>query len=114
MKDATVTPRIEGDVAVLEFRGPLTIDGGDVLLKNAVRGHLEKGYKKIVLDLHEVTTIDSSGVGELIAVYTQATNMGAVVKVAGLESVRQTFSITQLISVFDGFNMTEEAVAALK
>ena len=58
-----VTTRTRGDVTIVDLNGKITIGSGDIALRNAVHQAIESGATKVVINLHEVTTIDSSGVG---------------------------------------------------
>ncbi|MET9612006.1 anti-sigma factor antagonist [Kitasatospora indigofera] len=106
-----VSTRTSGDVTVLSFKGKITIGVGDVQLRSAVREALDGGATKILLDLADVTTVDSSGVGELVGSYTTANNRGAKLALLNLPpKVHDILVITQLISVFDVFDNEDEAV----
>lgn len=84
-------------------------------LREPVLKGIEKGFKDIVFDLAGVSTIDSSGVGELVAAYTTAANRGAHLRLAHLpQKVDDILHITQLITVFDVHDSVGEAVAATK
>jgi anti-sigma B factor antagonist len=98
-------------VTVLDLKGKITLGSGDLDLRNAVQGALSGGSTKIVLNLSDVTTIDSSGVGELVSAYTTVTNRGARLKLANLpDKISDVLTITQLITVFDVYDSEDEAV----
>jgi anti-sigma B factor antagonist len=106
-----INTRQEGNVTILEVAGKITIGAGDLALRQGVQDALNSGATNLVLDLGGVTTIDSSGVGELVSAYTTATNRGAKVKLAHLpEKVNDVLVITQLITVFDVYDTADEAV----
>jgi anti-sigma B factor antagonist len=108
-----VNRRQKGDVTILDLKGKITIGAGDIALRNAVQDALSSGSTNIVLNMKDVTTIDSSGVGELVSAYTTATNRGSKVKLANLPNkVQDILVITQLITVFDVFDNEDEAVAS--
>jgi len=74
---------------------------------------IDSGAKNVLINLREVTTIDSSGVGELVSAYTTATNRGTRLKLVNLpEKVSDILTITQLITVFDTYDSEEDAIAA--
>ena len=60
------------DVTVVRLSGKITIGKGDEILRDAVDGALKAGAKKLLLDLTDVTYIDSAGMGELVAAYKRA------------------------------------------
>lgn len=110
-----VTTRQKGDVTVIDLNGKITIGAGDIALRNAVQQAIDSGAKNVLINLHEVTTIDSSGVGELVSAYTTATNRGTRLKLVNLpEKVSDILTITQLITVFDTYDSEEEAIAAFQ
>jgi len=100
-----------GNVTVLEVDGKITIGAGDLALREGVQNALNSGGTNLVIDLSRVTTIDSSGVGELVSAYTTATNRGAKLKLARIPpKVNDVLTITQLITVFDVYDSVDEAV----
>lgn len=108
-----VTTRQKGNVTILDLKGKITIGSGDIALRNAVQDAMNAGAMSIIVNMAEVTTIDSSGVGELVSAYTTATNRGAKVKLCNLPAkVQDILHITQLITVFDVFDSEDEAVAS--
>ncbi|WP_329493880.1 anti-sigma factor antagonist [Kitasatospora herbaricolor] len=110
----TVSTRTSGDVTIIDFKGRITIGVGDVALRSAVHEALDGGATKILLNLADVTTIDSSGVGELVGSYTTTNNRGAKLALLNLPpKVRDILHITQLISVFNVYDTEDEALAGL-
>jgi anti-anti-sigma factor len=106
-----VNVRQRDGVTILDLKGKITIGVGDVALRNAVQEAINGGATKVVINLKEVTTIDSSGVGELVSAYTTATNRGVKLRLENLPAkVSDILQITQLITVFDVFDSEEEAV----
>ena len=101
---------VEG-VTVLEPKGKITIGVGDVALREAVHEALEAGARNILVNLSGVSTIDSSGIGELVSAYTTVTNRQGKLKLCSLPAkVTDILQITQLITVFDVFETEQEAV----
>lgn len=108
-----VTKRQKGNVTILDLKGKITIGAGDIALRDAVQEALSSGAKNMILNMTGVTTIDSSGVGELVSSFTTATNRGAKLKLANIPAkVSDVLTITQLITVFDVFDTEDEAVAS--
>lgn len=100
-------------VTILEPKGKVTIGVGDVALRNAVHEAVAGGSKKILIDLSGVTTIDSSGIGELVAAFTTVTNRGGKLKLLHLPpKVQDIMQVTQLITVFEVFDDEDEAIAS--
>lgn len=98
-------------VTILEPKGKITIGVGDVALRDAVSEALEAGARNILVNLSGVTTIDSSGVGELVSAYTTVSNRSGKLKLCKLPpKVNDILQITQLISVFEVYETEEEAI----
>jgi len=106
-----IETRHDRGVTILEPKGKITIGVGDVALREAVSEAMAAGARNIVVDLGGVTTIDSSGIGELVSAYTTVTNRGGHLKLANLPpKVTDILQITQLISVFEVHDNIKEAV----
>jgi anti-sigma B factor antagonist len=82
-----------------------------VQLRNAVQDVMNSGANKVLINMRGVSTIDSSGIGELVSAYTTATNRGAKLKLYELpDKVSDILTITQLITVFDVYDNEGDAV----
>ncbi len=100
-------------VTILAPKGRITIGAGDVALRDAVREALEAGSRKLLIDLDGVSTVDSSGIGELVSAYTTVTNRGGYLKLMNLPSkVADILQITQLFTVFDIFDDEDDAMSS--
>lgn len=100
-------------VTILEPVGKITIGVGDVALREAVHEALEAGARFILVNLSGVSTIDSSGVGELVSAYTTVTSRGGKLKLCSLPAkVIDILQMTQLITVFETYDTEEEAIAS--
>ncbi len=108
-----VSVRHNGGVTILEPKGKITIGTGDIALRDAVIEALEAGSLNILLDLNGVSTIDSSGIGEMVSAYTTVTNRKGGLALLNLPpKVADILQITQLITVFNVFDNEDEAVAS--
>jgi len=106
-----LSTRQKDGVTIVDLKGKITIGSGDVELRNAVLQAVNDGAKKILINLSDVTTIDSSGVGELVSSYTTAKNRGAQLKLVNLPAkVQDVLTVTQLITVFDVYDTEDEAI----
>ncbi len=110
----SVNVRHAGGVTILEPKGKITIGVGDIALRDAVTDALDAGSTSILLDLNQVSTIDSSGIGEMVSAYTTVKNRGGRLALLNLPpKVADVLQITQLITVFDVFDNEAEAVASV-
>ncbi len=106
-----VNVRQREGVTILDLKGKITIGLGDVALRDAIHEALSAGAKKILVNLGDVSTIDSSGVGELVSAFTTVTNRGGKLKLLDLPpKVADILQITQLITVFDVYEKEDEAL----
>lgn len=106
-----ISTRKSGNVTILDLEGKLTIGVGDHLLRGTVREALAGGARSILVNMQNVTVVDSSGIGELIASYTSTTQTGGKLKLLKLPpKIHDMLLITQLISVFQFFDDEKEAV----
>ena len=97
------TRSVDG-VTIVDLSGRITLGDGSGKLRDAIREVLSKGQKKIVLNLADVSYIDSSGLGELVSSYTTASNQGAKLKLLNVQTkVNDLLQITKLYTVFDSF-----------
>ncbi len=105
-----IIKRTVGDVTILDLNGKLTIGKGDVVLRDALVEELNKGGKSVLINLDAVTTIDSSGLGELIRCKVTATSSQAAVKLLHVNiKARKLLTMAQLVGVFEMFD--DEALA---
>lgn len=106
-----VSSRTVNDVEVISLQGKITIGAGDTQLRESITQALAAGKNKILLDMAGVTTIDSSGIGELVGAFTTVTNRGGKLKLLHLPSkVNDLLHVTQLITVFEVYEGEDEAV----
>jgi anti-sigma B factor antagonist len=95
------TRQVDG-VTILDLSGRITLGEGSVQLRDAVRDLLSKGQKHILLNLADVSYIDSSGIGELVSAFTTVRNQGGELKLLNLtKKVHDLLQITKLYTVFD-------------
>ena len=106
------TRQVDG-VSIVDCSGRITLGEGSVILRDTVRELLSKGQKKILLNLGEVTYIDSSGIGELVSAFTTVRNQGGELKLLNLtKKVHDLLQITKLYTVFDVRDDEASAVKA--
>jgi anti-sigma B factor antagonist len=102
-------------VTVVDMSGRITLGEGSVILRETVKDLLAKGQKKILLNLGDVSYIDSSGIGELVSAFTSVRNQGGELKLLKLtKKVKDLLQITKLYTVFDIKDDEAAAVQAFK
>jgi anti-sigma B factor antagonist len=91
--------------------GRITLGEGSSAMRDSIRDLVSKNQKKILLNLGEVSYIDSSGIGELVSGFTTVTNSGGQLKLLGLNKrVKDLLQITKLYTVFDVHEDEAEAI----
>ncbi len=95
------TRQVDG-VTIVDLSGRITLGEGSVVLRDTIRDNVGQGHKKILLNLGDVTYIDSSGIGELVSAFTTVRNQGGELKLLNLtKKVHDLLQITKLYTVFD-------------
>jgi len=98
-------------VTVLALSGRITLGDESNQLRTKIKDILGQGVKRLVLDLGNVSYIDSAGLGTLVAGYTSAQSQGASMKLANLtKRFREQLNITKLVTVFEVYDSVEGAV----
>ena len=106
------TRQVDG-VTILDLSGRITLGEGSVTLRDAIRDLVNKGEKSILLNLGDVSYIDSSGIGELVSAFTTVKNSGGELKLLNLtKKVHDLLQITKLYTVFDIKDDEASAVAS--
>jgi anti-sigma B factor antagonist len=91
-----------GGVTIVDLSGRITLGEGSVVLRDTIRDLVSKGKNKILLNLADVTYIDSSGIGELVSAFTTVRNQSGELKLLKLtKKVHDLLQITKLYTVFD-------------
>jgi anti-sigma B factor antagonist len=102
------------DVAVLALDGRIVLGEETSSLREKVKSLLGEGKKKVVLDLKNVTLIDSSGLGALVAAHSSAKSDGASLRLCNLGArSNELLQVTKLYTVFEVSNTEVDAVRAM-
>ena len=110
-----LTSRQVGDVTVIDAAGRITLGEGASTFRDTIRDFVAKSNKKLLINLSEVSYIDSSGIGEMVSGFTTVTNSGGHLKLLGLSKrVKDLLQITKLYTVFEAFDDETEAVRSFK
>ena len=106
-----LTTRQVADVTVVDAAGRITLGEGASTFRDKIRDLVTGGNKKLLLNLAEISYIDSSGIGELVSGFTTVTNQGGSVKLLNLtKRVQDLLQITKLYTVFEVFDDETKAV----
>ena len=108
-----MTNREVDGVAVVALDGRIVLGEESNALREKVKGLISGGKKKIVLNMDNVTFIDSAGLGTLVASHHSVKTQGASLRLCQLGSkFQEVLQITKLLTVFDVYNTEAEAVAS--
>jgi anti-sigma B factor antagonist len=100
-----------GDVTILRLSGRLELEEGDLVFRDYVNRLVEEGRVKIVLDLKNVSRIDSAGLGMLVSKYLSTRNSGGTIKLVCLNRRSDhLMDITRLATVFEIFDEEADAL----
>jgi anti-sigma B factor antagonist len=114
MSMKVATRQVDG-ITILDLSGRITLGEGSVTLRDAVHDVAAKGQKHILLNLENISYIDSSGIGELVSAFTSVKNSGGELKLLNLtKKVHDLLQITKLYTVFDIWDNEASAVSAFK
>ena len=106
-----ITERRVGDVTILDLQGRLVLDDGDTSCAEHIDLLVRQGRIRIILNLRDVTYIDSAGVGALIAKFVSLRRRGGDLRLLSLsDRVRRVITIAHLLEVFDTFESEDLAV----
>ncbi len=105
------TCREVGEVAIVDFSGKITLGEGSSVLRKTVKDLIERGHRKILLNLADVDYIDSSGIGELVSAYTAVKNQRGEMKL--LQLTRRVHDILQITKLFTVFDVQSDERAAI-
>ncbi len=106
-----MSSRQVGDVTVVDAAGRITLGEGASVFRDMIRDLAAKGDRKILVNLTDVSYIDSSGIGEMVSGFTTVTNHGGQLKLLGLtKRVKDLLQITKLYTVFEVFDEEPAAI----
>ena len=106
-----VIERRIGDVTVLQLIGRLELETGDLILRDTINHLVEEGQVKLVLDMKDVTRLDSAGIGMLVSKYLTVRRAGGTIKLLHpTERTDHLMDITKLTTVFQVFDDEVSAV----
>jgi anti-sigma B factor antagonist len=100
-----------GDVTILRLKGRLELDDGDIILRNHVDGLVAQGRVNVLLDMTDVTRMDSAGIGMLVGKYMTVKKRGGILRLLHLtDRTSRLLHVTRLETVFDIFDEEDAAI----
>ena len=111
VKMQTATRQVEG-ITVLDVAGRITVGEGSIMLREVIRELVEKGNKRIVLNLHDVDYVDTSGIGELVRIHTTLRKQGGQVKLVNLH--KMLMDILQMTCLHRVLDVQKDEASALR
>jgi len=106
-----LSERKVGGVTVIDVSGKLVASEDPGRLKEKVTSLMFQGSKQIVINLGDVSYVDSSGLGELVACHGSAVRGGGVVKLANTgKRIKDLLVMTRLLTVFDAHDSEDLAI----
>lgn len=108
---AKVSSRQVGEVTVVDLEGRITLGEGSSMLRDELRHLVGTNRRKILLNLAEVSYMDSSGVGQLVSGFTTVTNQGGQLKLLKLN--KRTKEVLQMTKVATIFEIYDDEAAAI-
>jgi anti-sigma B factor antagonist len=109
-----VKKRSTDKVVIFDLAGSLTVGEPVTSMREAIKAELDNGERKFILNMADVSYIDSSGLGELVWAYTSVRNKGGDVKLLNLATrVKDLLQLTKLLTVFDTYESESRAIGAL-
>jgi anti-sigma B factor antagonist len=111
---ATIDSQKTGSVVVLRVRGALTIHERSQALEHAIRAALDGGSRAFVINLQDVSAVDSSGVAQLATTHNAVVSHRGRLALCQLSTkLKEIFVITRLDTVFDTYDTEADALAAV-
>jgi anti-sigma B factor antagonist len=100
-----------GDVSIVDLTGRITLGEGSGLVRNTIKDLVNSGQKNILVNLKNVTYLDSAGLGELVGAYATVTNASGTIKLLHPQAkVHDLLQVTKLYTVFAAFDDEQQAL----
>jgi len=107
--------RESGNVLILDLIGRITIGEEVSLLRDTIKEHLDSGQKNILLNLADVSYMDSTGLGQFVGSFATVTSRGGQLKLLNLQKkLQELMQITKLITVFETYTNESAAIRSFQ
>ena len=108
-----IVEKLMGGIIVLGMRGRITLGRETEAFRHKIKELIDAGHRRLILDLGEITYVDSVGLSTLVASWTSMRKQGGDLKLVRLpQGVHQLLQITRLVTVFEIYNSLESALQA--
>jgi anti-anti-sigma factor len=115
MTQLEINERRRDGIVILDLTGKIIIGDGSRLLSAAVGRLIQSGERRIILNLAAVTSVDSSGIGELVSRHTTTRNAGGRLVLLNLpRKIRDLLTVTRLVDIFESYEDEESAVTSFQ
>jgi len=109
--NAKVSTRQVGEVTVIDLEGRITLGDGSNLLRDELRHLISTNRRKILLNFAEVSYMDSSGLGQVVAGFTTVKNQGGQLKLLNVgERIKDLLNMARIASIFEMFDDESAAI----
>ena len=111
----TIAERRADSVTVLELAGRLIVDDGERALRDYIDSLVRSGRTQLLVDMKDVTYVDSGGVGALVSKYLTVKKAGGDLKLLHLNRrAGRVLEITRLVEVFELFDSERDALTSFQ
>jgi len=110
-----LSSREQDGVVILEPKGKIMGGPDATALKESIRDFVNDEKKRVVIDLADVDWMNSTGLGIMISCLKTVKEAGGELKLSNVtDKIKSLLTITKLVTVFDAYDSTDEAIAAVK
>jgi anti-sigma B factor antagonist len=113
--DLNISNKQVGDVSVVALKGRIVLGEGSSALRERIKNLVRDGKKKIVLNMTNVTYVDSAGLGTLVAAHVSAKKEGTALHLSDLGSkFHEVLQLTRLLTIFSVYTTEAEAIKSFE
>src|SRR5215469_1312089 len=100
-----------GDVAIVDLAGRLTLGEGSGILRSTLKDLIADGEKSIILNMQDVSQLDSSGLGEMVGGYASVSSAGGQIRLLNTQArLHDLLLVTKLYTVFSSYTDEQAAI----
>ena len=111
--NCTATVRNAGNISIVDLAGKIVMGDESHVVRDTIKGLVATGTKNIILNLKDVSYVDSAGLGELVGAFTTVSNAGGKICLLNTQAkITDLLQITKLYTVFPSFDSESAAMAS--